>query len=58
VPVSIPVIVFASEFDGRPWQRITRNFELFEHPGGHYDWITLRASQFARYLQAYIGARQ
>jgi pimeloyl-ACP methyl ester carboxylesterase len=58
VPVSIPVIVFASEFDGRPWQRMTRNFKLFEHPGGHYDWITLRASQFARHLRAYIGARQ
>jgi acyl carrier protein len=57
-PLSTPVIVFASEFDGWPWQRISRNFQLFEHPGGHFDWITSRAPQFASHLRAYIGARQ
>jgi len=57
-PVSMPVIVFASLLDGRPWQEITRNFELCEHPGGHFDWVTSRAFQFASHLRAYIGARQ
>jgi thioesterase domain-containing protein len=57
-PVSVPVIVFASVLDGRPWQEISRNFELCEHPGGHYDWVTSRAFQFASHLRAYIGARQ
>jgi pimeloyl-ACP methyl ester carboxylesterase len=56
--VFVPVVVFTSEFNGRPWQQISRNFELFEHPGGHYDWITSRASQFASHLRAYIGTRQ
>jgi oxalate---CoA ligase len=56
--VSVPIIVFTSEFNGRPWQQISSNFELFEHPGGHFDWITSRAPQFASRLKTYIGARQ
>jgi pimeloyl-ACP methyl ester carboxylesterase len=54
-PVSIPLSVFASEWDGRPWHEISRNFELCGHPGGHFDWVTSRAFQFASHLQAYIG---
>jgi len=57
-PVSIPVIVFASLLDGRPWQEISPNFELYEHPGDHFDWVTSRAFQLASHLRAYIGARQ
>lgn len=56
-PVSAPVIVFASHFDGRPWQQISRNFELCEHLGGHFDWVTSRAPQFASHLRAYISLR-
>jgi oxalate---CoA ligase len=58
VPLSVPIVVFASAFDGRPWQQISGTFELFEHVGHHFDWITVRASQFASHLHTYISARQ
>lgn len=53
VPVRVPVVIFSSQYDGRPWARVTPNIELFACPGGHFDWVTTRASEFASSLHAY-----
>jgi oxalate---CoA ligase len=39
-PLSVPRLIFAAEFDGRPWSRLSENAELFESRGGHFDWVT------------------
>lgn len=57
-PVSLPVVAFSSWFDCRQWQQISPAFELFEQVGGHYDWITSRAPEFALNLRAAMSARQ
>ena len=51
-PLSVPLIIFMSEFDGRPWCRLGRDYELFEVVGGHYDWLTIRAEAFVDRLKA------
>jgi oxalate---CoA ligase len=51
-PLSLPLIIFTSEFDGRPWCRLGRDCELFEVVGNHYDWITIRAEAFADRLKS------
>ena len=47
-PLSVPLIIFMSEFDGRPWCRLGRDCELFEVVGSHYDWLTIRAECLCR----------
>jgi acyl carrier protein len=54
-PLSVPLIIFTSEFDGRPWCRLGRDYEFFRIVGGHYDWLTLRAGAFADRLKARLG---
>jgi acyl carrier protein len=51
-PLSVPLIIFISEFDGRPWSRLGGDYELFEVVGGHYDWITIRAEAFVDRLKS------
>jgi len=51
-PLSVPLIIFTSEFDGRPWCRLGRDYEICEIVGGHYDWLTLRADAFTDKLKA------
>jgi hypothetical protein len=50
-PLSVPLIIFMSEFDGRPWCRLGRDCELFEIVGSHYDWLTIRAESFVDRLK-------
>ena len=51
-PLSVPLIIFTSEYDGRPWCRLGRDYELFDVVGGHFDWITIRAEAFADTLKS------
>jgi acyl carrier protein len=51
LPLPVPILVFSSTFDGRPWHKVSPDFTLFESPGGHYDLVTFRAGLFAAYLQ-------
>jgi len=51
-PLSASLIIFSSEFDGRPWSQLGSDCELFEVAGGHYDWITIRADNFADKLKS------
>jgi acyl carrier protein len=39
-PLPVPLLIFASEFDGRPLSRLSENAELLESRGGHFDWVT------------------
>jgi acyl carrier protein len=40
VPLAAPLLIFASEFDGRPFSRLSEKAELLESGGGHFDWVT------------------
>ena len=51
-PLSVPLIIFMSEFDGRPWCRLGGDCELFEVVGSHYDWLTTRAEAFVDRLKS------
>jgi len=51
VPLRVPILVFSSIFDGRPWHEISSDFVLFELPGGHYDLVTARSRVFAAHLR-------
>ena len=51
-PLAVPLIIFTSEFDGRPWTRLGRDCELFSVAGGHFDWVTIRAGAFADKLKS------
>ena len=39
-PLAAPLLIFASEFDGRPFSRLSEKAELLESGGGHFDWVT------------------
>jgi acyl carrier protein len=49
-PLAVPVVYFSSEFNGRSWKRISPDLELIVEPGGHYEWVTIRAGRLARHL--------
>jgi oxalate---CoA ligase len=51
LPLRVPILVFSSTFQGKPWHKVSSDFTLFELPGGHYDLVTFRAGLFAAYLQ-------
>ena len=51
MPLPVPILVFSSQFDGRPWHLVSPDFRLFEIPGGHYDFLTIGSSVFATHLQ-------
>ena len=51
VPLRVPILVFSSVYDGRPWQQISSDFVLFELPGGHYDLVTVRSNVFGAHLR-------
>jgi oxalate---CoA ligase len=51
MPVPVPVCIFSSTFDGKPWHRISQDFTLFESAGGHYDLVTIHSSVFAAHLR-------
>ena len=55
-PVSAPVIVFSSQYDGSKWEGISADFVLFELPGAHYDWVSIHAGLFAGHLQKRFGS--
>jgi pimeloyl-ACP methyl ester carboxylesterase len=57
-PLAVPIVYFSSENNGQPWARISPDLELIDVPGGHYDWVTIRAQRLARRLLPRIqGAR-
>jgi pimeloyl-ACP methyl ester carboxylesterase len=51
-PLAVPIVYFSSEYNGRPWERISSDLELIVEPGGHYEWVTIRAGRLARHLHS------
>ena len=52
-PLAVSLLVLASQFDGRVWLRLSGDAELVEIPGGHFDWVTGRINDLARYLRSW-----
>ena len=52
-PLAVSLLVLASQFDGRVWVRLSGDAELVEIPGGHFDWVTGRINDLARYLRSW-----
>ena len=50
-PIAVCLLVLASKFDGREWARLSGTAGLVEIPGGHFDWVTGRINDLARYLR-------
>jgi pimeloyl-ACP methyl ester carboxylesterase len=59
MPLAVPLLVLASEYDGRPWFRVSENVDLLESRGGHFDWVTGRIDELASKLRSWLlGNRQ
>jgi oxalate---CoA ligase len=56
-PSTLPVrlLVFASEYDGRDWVRLSRDAELLEIPGDHFDLVTVRINDLASNLRSWLS---
>jgi pimeloyl-ACP methyl ester carboxylesterase len=60
-PTALPVrlLVFAAEYDGRDWLRLSGEAELLEIPGDHFDLVTVRINDLANNLRSWLsGNRQ
>jgi pimeloyl-ACP methyl ester carboxylesterase len=55
IPLPVRLCVFASEYDGRDWVRLSGEAELIEIPGGHFDWVTFRINDLARNLRSWLS---
>jgi pimeloyl-ACP methyl ester carboxylesterase len=51
-PLPVCLLVLASQFDGREWAQLSGTADLVEIPGGHFDWVTGRINDLARYFEA------
>ena len=57
-PLPAPLLIFASEFDGRPWSRLSDNAELLESRGGHFDWVTGRIDVLSDKLRSWLRSNR
>ena len=57
VPLPVSLLVLASQFDCRGWVQLSGDADLIEIPGGHFDWVTGRINDLARYLRSWPSAR-
>jgi acyl-CoA synthetase (AMP-forming)/AMP-acid ligase II/pimeloyl-ACP methyl ester carboxylesterase/acyl carrier protein len=57
-PLAAPLLIFASEFDGRPWSRLSENAELLESRGGHFDWVTGRIDVLSDRLRSWLRSNR
>jgi oxalate---CoA ligase len=53
IPLPVSLLVLASQFDGRGWVQLSGDADLIEIPGGHFDWVTGRINDLARYLRSW-----
>ena len=57
-PLAAPIVLFLSAYGREPWCRLGSSCEVFEGAGGHFDWITIHADDFASHLKDYLRRRQ
>jgi pimeloyl-ACP methyl ester carboxylesterase len=55
-PAALPVrlLVFASEYDGRDWMRLSMDAELMDVPGDHFDLVTRRIGVLAGTMRSWL----
>jgi hypothetical protein len=53
-PLPVPIIVFSSTYDGRPWKPLSPDVTLIESPGDHFDWVTTQSRRFAGALRDWL----
>jgi len=56
-PLAVRLSVLASEFDGRPWLRVSADAALISKGVGHYDWVTHGIGELAGHLTGEIAQR-
>ena len=56
-PLQVPLILFVSQFDGRPWCRLSRDSRLYKMWGDHFVWVSAQAGAFAERLKNRLGRR-
>jgi acyl carrier protein len=56
-PLPVRLLVFASEYDGRDWVRLSGDAELVEIPGAHFDFITVRINELASKLRSWLSGK-
>jgi len=55
-PLSVPVVFFAADHDGRAWRRLTSEVEVIDLPGGHLGCVTTNAAPLVEHLRQRIAA--
>ena len=53
-PLPVRLLVFASEYDGRDWVRLSGDAKLIDRPGDHFDLVTVRINDLARELNSWL----
>ena len=56
-PLAVRLLVLTSEFDGRPWLRVSADAAMIRKGDGHYDWVTHRIGELAGHLADEIARR-
>jgi pimeloyl-ACP methyl ester carboxylesterase len=54
-PLSVRLLVLASEYDGRDWVRLSKDAHLVEIPGDHFDLVTFRINELASRLRSWLS---
>jgi oxalate---CoA ligase len=54
-PLPVRLLVFASEYDGRDWVRLSEDAHLLEIPGQHFDLVTVRINELASNLRSWLS---
>ena len=54
-PLAVPLALFMSTNKPQPWCRLGSECEIFEAPGGHFDWITNRAAALVETLKKFLS---
>jgi len=56
MPLAVPVVLYAAEFDGHRWRRLCPDLTVVELPGRHNSCISVGAEVLAEDLQQRCGA--
>jgi hypothetical protein len=49
-PLAVPLLYFSVEYDGRPFRRLSPEFEIVRIPGRHFDCVTTHLNLLADHL--------
>jgi oxalate---CoA ligase len=55
-PLDVPVTLYAADYDGRAWRRLSLQLEVIQLLGGHSDCLTIGAELLVEHLRQRIDA--